>query len=1008
MMARRAGLLAVWLAVWLAVVASVFAQTSPVTLGDVSLFDIVSYKPNNLFAYPSAGIPGKIGVYDSTTSFTAGFTAPNGLSSNLTWFFPAADAAGCLASDGFFHLSFVSCGGGGGGGGTGGTAGPFNSIQYNNAGVFGGDSNLTWNPGTRQMSISGTAGQYTVFVNGGWMQSNGGFVSNLNNYQGYNTATDGAVLRGISVLPAVSNVTGGYINFGPLGYGNQPVTLPGQSAFAAHSGLLWLSGTNASTADTTFGLNTNVYINAAGGFATLNTPMNSVQAPNGGMLAKSYTATAYIQTGHSSGPPTLTAGDGFSAGAQYFDDVIGGEQVYNGTAWVGMGGGGGAGNPGGPVTTPPVMTIQFNNGGVFGGSTNLEWNNTLRLVTVTTADAAHAGVAVGNGFMQADAGFLATGSTATRFDSVQAPGGGMFALSFTALNYTQVGNSANAPTATPSDGFHAGALYWDCGGAPCVDGVATGSMKGWNGAAWISLGGGTGSPGGTSVGSVGSVQYNSSSSFGGDTHFTWDSTNRLMVVTTASAATAGIAVANGSMQADNGFLATGSTALNFNAIQAPGGGMAAKSFTATKYIQIGSGTTNPSVTLADGFGPGAMYYNTVSSCVDVYNGTSFNCVGSGGSGTVALPQNSVQFNNAGNFGGSNNFTWSNGTQLLTVNAIPGTAGIAVGGGFIQSLQGFLVPAGGASNFNSFQSAASGGMSARSFTATSYVQTGNNISGTTTPTVTTADGYHRGAMYFNVGLGTEQLCTAEPCSVGTPGTGWVSLATSTGGVSSLNFLTGALSVVGTPNQVIVFPSTPNITLSLPQNINSTANVIFATAQTLTFTSTQTGTGSGSPSFQTSNGKFSVDGAGNISVTGTIALNGGAGTGLNVTGNSAVNSIQTIGGINVGSSGSSNGVYEIVGNVVINNSRAFVGSGGVNTTGTGTFGAALTANGGITMPTSVTSQVVIGAGGNLYVSPRGSIGSCSGIGDGWFAINTATHKIEACIGGANWSAQLVAGI
>jgi len=49
----------------------------------------------------------------------------------------------------------------------------------------------------------------------------------------------------------------------------------------------------------------------------------------------------------------------------------------------------------------------------------------------------------------------------------------------------------------------------------------------------------------------------------------------------------------------------------------------------------------------------------------------------------------------------------------------------------------------------------------------------------------------------------------------------------GGVTSLNSLTGALNIVGTANQVIVTPSTPNITLSLPQNINSTASPTFAT-------------------------------------------------------------------------------------------------------------------------------------------------------------------------------------
>lgn len=46
--------------------------------------------------------------------------------------------------------------------------------------------------------------------------------------------------------------------------------------------------------------------------------------------------------------------------------------------------------------------------------------------------------------------------------------------------------------------------------------------------------------------------------------------------------------------------------------------------------------------------------------------------GGGGSGTPAAPPNSIQYNNAGVFGGNANLTWTNGSQLLTIHGIAST------------------------------------------------------------------------------------------------------------------------------------------------------------------------------------------------------------------------------------------------------------------------------------------------------------------------------------------------
>ena len=65
------------------------------------------------------------------------------------------------------------------------------------------------------------------------------------------------------------------------------------------------------------------------------------------------------------------------------------------------------------------------------------------------------------GYAQADGGFLATSGTANNYNSIQAPTGGMYANSFTALKYINSGSSAGVPTVTTGDSFHGGAQFWD-------------------------------------------------------------------------------------------------------------------------------------------------------------------------------------------------------------------------------------------------------------------------------------------------------------------------------------------------------------------------------------------------------------------------------------------------------------------------------------------------------------------------------------------------------------------
>jgi len=884
--------------------------TSPFTLGAITLFDFSTWAPTNFFA------TNEIGVYGAgSSSFTLGFKAP-AITASTAWTLPPADAAGCLASNGVGILSFIGCGPGGPV--TGG-------VQYNLNGSLAGDSNFVWDRVAQTLSITGITSTPALRINQGFIQTAGGIFSAANSWQGFNTNTDGALFRGSHIAPTVAGTTGGYINIAPLGYANQPLPLSGLSAFGNHTALLWVSATNTMAADITFGLNTNLFINASGGFAVCPNvggncaagQFNSFQAPNAGMFAKSFTSINYIQSGNSSGIPALTAGDSFNAGALYWDTALGVERVFNGSAWVNIGSGGGGGcTPGGST-----FDVQFNaGGGTCGGSDNFAWDNTGKFIKVTTTGGlgANPGIVVLNGYIRSDTGFLAQNNasptTALQYNSIQSPHGGVAALSFTGTNYVQLGNSSGIPPVTTGDTFNAGAMYYDTGAT---------ALKVFNGSAWVTVAtGGATSPGGSNT----SVQFNSSGSFGGDSFFFYNPSTRLLTLTPSSSANAGLAVATGFVQADAGFLATVGTATLYNSIQAPGGGVAGKSFTATKYVQVGFGTSAPTATSGDTFHAGTLYYDTTNACLEVHNGSAFACVAGSGS-TPGGANTNVQFNNAGAFGGSGNFTWNNSTQLLSVTAVTNTAGINITNGYLQTDKGVLVNA--STQYNSVQNP-SGGMLARSFTASTYIQTGNNNG---TPTVSTSDTFNAGAMYWDTGAAVEKVFN---------GSTWLSLTTAAGLVSSLNGLTGALTIAGTGQEIIVSPSGSTITLSTPQPIGLASNVTFGSVTAGPIQSTVTGSSIG---FQTTNFNFQVDGNGNVSAASQFNVTGGSGS-YKMGGTVIVDSSRngTFTGLNL-----SNGLSLTGGSVIFSGSGGFVmaGAGGTAFTTLVNFTGSIQGNGTATL-------------------------------------------------------------
>jgi hypothetical protein len=494
--------------------------------------------------------------------------------------------------------------------------------------------------------------------------------------------------------------------------------------------------------------------------------------------------------------------------------------------------------------------VQFNNTGSLGGDTYFYYNSGTHLLTVQALSSSVAGIAVGSGFAQADQGFIATSGTCVKFNCLQAPTGGIEALSLTAANYIQIGNHAGAPPLTTSDAQHPGMLYWD---------TVANNAEIWNGSAYVALAtGGATTPGGATT----NIQFNSGGSFGGSSALTWTPASTLLNVTTPSAI-AGINVTNGYVQSDSGF-ETPSTLVN--AVQAPNGGVQGKWIYAGDSLFLAEETA-PALSAA---GQARMYASSVTHTLLVsQNGGAYAALGGGGGGTPGGANTNVQFNNSSAFGGSNNFTWNNAGQLLSIAAASSSnAGLAVSTGFIQADAGFL--SGACTRYNCFQVTSTisgsliGGMAALSFTAQNYIQTGNSSG---VPSLTSGDAVHAGAQYFDTGTTRARVYN---------GTSWLNLTTGDP-IVSINTLTAtALTLAGTTNEIILTPSGGNtITFSTPQAINTAANVNFGTVTTTG--AIQSGASGAAIAFQTSSPfNFQVDGNGNVSAAGSFNSIGVPGT------------------------------------------------------------------------------------------------------------------------------------
>lgn len=495
---------------------------------------------------------------------------------------------------------------------------PNNSVQFNSGpGTFTGSANFTWNNVAQALAITGITATAGLTVLNGYIGADGGFVTSSNSYQAVQAPSGGLYASGLGVTNSANK--GGYIDIPPIGYAAYPTPLTSAS-FGGTDVLLWSSGTNGTvTPLTTIGLNTNAYINAAAGFATLGSATNIIQAPNGGVTGAYLIATnSLFFTELSSAPPLSGSGQV----RIYFSNT--GQMLFS----VNTGPYNPLGNPAGSD-----QWIQYNKANVFGADSHFTWNYTSQAMVIQGI-ATTPGLTVQNGYIGSDGGFVTSSNS---YQAVQSPNGGGYHAGLGITNAASRGGYidippigyATYPTPLVSASFSGtDVLLWSCGTNGTVTplttiglntnafinaaagfstlGSATNIIQAPNGGVtglWLiatnsifmtelasapplsgagqvriyfstsgqmffSANTGAYNTLGTPAGSDQWMQYNKAGVFGADTNLSWNYTSRAMVIN-GIAATPGLTVQNGYIGSDGGFT-TGS--FSYQAIQSPIGG----------------------------------------------------------------------------------------------------------------------------------------------------------------------------------------------------------------------------------------------------------------------------------------------------------------------------------------------------------------------------------------------------------------------------------------------------
>lgn len=342
-----------------------------------------------------------------------------------------------LQTDGAGNLTWAA----GGGGGNGSPGGSNTQVQFNDAGNFGGDTDFTYNKTTNVLTVGN--------INAGNVSGNhSGSGSGLTNIPGANvTGTVPSATSATSATLAVSSLTAGTVTTGA-----QPnITSVGTLTSLGVSGNITaanVNGGNAVTANFFIGdggLLTNV---TANGSTYSNSNVASylpTYTGNVGAGNVNATGTVYTSGISSTGLSSLTilnVSTTANLGAASNVKITGGTDGYflqtDGTGNLSWQPAAGNGLPGGNNTQ-----IQYNDGGVFGGSPFLTFNdvtNTVQVAGNLLANTIQLGAGVYK-FCTSEVYFATTASTSPNQLLYSIPTAGISGADFHIIATDAVGGS---------------------------------------------------------------------------------------------------------------------------------------------------------------------------------------------------------------------------------------------------------------------------------------------------------------------------------------------------------------------------------------------------------------------------------------------------------------------------------------------------------------------------------------------------------------------------------------
>lgn len=264
-----------------------------------------------------------------------------------------------LQTDGTGNIQWAPGGGGNGGGTPGGSN---NTIQFNNAGNFGGSGTFTFNSSTGLVTAPNltVTGTLTASIPGNQITGAVSFATTANSVAGAN-------VTGAVAYATIANGINGSNVFGAVNYATTANNVAGSNVLGAVQ--------YASVANSVAGANVTGQVNFAG-------VANSVA---GGNVTGQVNFAAVANS---------VSGSNVSGAVTALDAIVEDVRIYGGVdgyvlqtdgagnlTWTAQTGGGGNGVPGGSNTQ-----VQFNNAGVFGGATGFTFNNLTNLLTIPNAN----------------------------------------------------------------------------------------------------------------------------------------------------------------------------------------------------------------------------------------------------------------------------------------------------------------------------------------------------------------------------------------------------------------------------------------------------------------------------------------------------------------------------------------------------------------------------------------------------------------------------------------------